>query len=58
MDINNLKVDYPKLKRYISATTAKELSMLVEPCYYPKTKRFLYELINILNVTEKDFKNF
>jgi len=47
-----------QLKRYITTNAARELSALSEPCYYPKTKRFYYELLNILKVTDKDVKAF
>jgi len=31
---------------------------LSAPCYYPKTKRFFYEILNRLKLTEKEFKDF
>ncbi len=56
--LTKLNPDYTKLKRYVINSTARELSNLSAPCYYPKTKRTYYELINILKVTDKDFKAF
>lgn len=50
--------DLLKLSRFITLSAAKELSALSEPCYYPKTKRFYFEIINILHITDRDFKDF
>ena len=54
------KIDpnYNKLKQFITKSAARELSALSEPCYYPKTKRFYYELLNILKIKDKDMKEF
>lgn len=46
------------LKRYIVSKAATELSALSEPCYYPKTKKFFFELLNILKLTPQEFKAF
>lgn len=50
--------DKNKLKRFITTSAARELSALSEPCYYPKTKRFYFELLSILKVKDKDVKDF
>lgn len=50
--------DKNKLKRFITTSAARELSALSEPCYYPKTKRFYFELLNILKIKDKDVKDF
>lgn len=47
-----------KVKQYITRNAAKELSDLSEPCYYPKTKRIYFEILNALGINDKDFKNF
>lgn len=46
------------LKRFITTNTTRELSALSQPCYYPKTKRFYFELLNILKIKDKDMKEF
>ena len=46
------------LKRYIISTTARELSALSKPCYYPKTKKFFFEVLRLLNLTKKEFQAF
>ncbi len=56
--LNKIKPDIPKLKRFINSSAARELSALSAPCYYPKTKRFYFEILNILRITDKDFKAF
>ena len=56
--IGKINPDLPKLKRFINLSAAKELSALSEPCYYPKTKKFYYEILNILQIKDKDFKDF
>ena len=50
--------NYGQLKRYITSIAARELSALSEPCYYPKTKRFYFELLNILKIDNKDMREF
>lgn len=52
------KPDKNKLKRFITTSAARELSAISEPCYYPKTKKFYFDLLNILNVSDKDVKEF
>jgi hypothetical protein len=47
-----------QLKRFITSNAARELSALSEPCYYPKTKRFYFELLNIMKIKDKDIKEF
>jgi len=49
--------DVNKLKRFIITNAARELSALSEPCYYPKTKRFYFELLDILKVKDRDVKD-
>jgi hypothetical protein len=56
--LNKIKLDIPRLKRFISTSAARELSALSSPCYYPKTKKFYFELLNILRIKDKDFKEF
>lgn len=46
------------LKRFIVSKAAKELSELSQPCYYPKTKKIYFEILNLLKITPKDFKEF
>jgi len=60
MEILHDKVNpnYNQLKRFITTNAARELSALSEPCYYPKTKRFYFELLNILKIKDKDMKEF
>jgi len=47
-----------KLQQYIIRVVAKELMSLTEPCYYPKTKRFYFELLRLLGTTDKEFKAY
>lgn len=56
--LNKIKPDLPKLRRFITTNAARELSALSTPCYYPKTKRFYFEILNILRLKDKDFKDF
>ena len=56
--LKKIKPDLPKLKKFITNSTAKELSALSEPCYYPKTKKFYFDILNLLGITDKDFKKF
>ena len=56
--LSKAKVNLPQLRRAIEKLAAKELSALSEPCYYPKTKRFYFELLNIMGLKDKDFKEF
>ena len=60
MEILHDKVNpnYNQLKRFITTNAARELSALSEPCYYPKTKRFYFELLNIWKIKDKDMKEF
>lgn len=59
MDIlKQAKINVPQLRNYIKKKAANELSKLSRPCYYPKTKLFYYELLNMLNLNDKDFKEF
>ena len=53
-----MKPNYPALKRYITRIAAKEFSALVEPCYFPKTKIFTYEVLALLGLKNKDIKEF
>ena len=56
--LNKIKPNLPKLKQFITSSAAKELSALSAPCYYPKTKRFYFEVLSLLGITDKDFKAF
>lgn len=60
MDIilNKANINVSRLKSYITRLAAKELSYLTQPCYYPKTKMFYFELLNILGLKDKDVKEF
>ena len=60
MDIilSKAKVNLPQLRKAIEKLAARELSALSEPCYYPKTKRFYYELLSLMGLKDKDFKAF
>jgi hypothetical protein len=60
MDIilSKAKVNLPQLRRAIERLAAKDLSALSEPCYYPRTKKFYFELLNLMNLKDKDFKEF
>jgi len=53
-----ITIDLAPLKRYIVGKAAMELSSLSTPCYYPKTKKFPYDILHLLKITEKDFKEF
>ena len=47
-----------QLKKFITRSAARELSALSEPCYYPKTKKLYFELMNILKIKNTDVKEF
>jgi hypothetical protein len=53
LDSNDLQ-----LKKYITTSAARELSAISEPCYYPKTKRFYFDLLHILKIKDKDVKEY
>jgi len=56
--LSKIKPNLPGLKRFIIGKAAQELSALSAPCYYPKTKKFYYEVLNLLRIKDKDFKEF
>jgi len=56
--LNKVTSNLNPLKRFIVGKAAAELSALSKPCYYPKTKKFPYEILHLLKVSEKDFKAF
>lgn len=56
--LNKLNINLPKLKRFINKSTAYELSQLSTPCYYPKTKKLYYELLALVGIKDKEFKEF
>ena len=58
MSLLDYKVNLAATKRYIQHVTANELASLSKPCYYPKTKRFFFELLNTLKLSDSDFKKF
>ena len=60
MEILHAKINpnKAKLKKFITTSAARELSQISTPCYYPKTKRFYFELLNILKIKDKDMKEF
>jgi hypothetical protein len=39
-------------------SAARELSSLSEPCYYPKTKKIYFELLNLMKLTDKEVKDY
>ena len=56
--LKNTNKNLSRLKQYITRNAARELSALSEPCYYPKTKRVYFELLNASGLNDKDFKKF
>jgi len=56
--LSKAKVDKNKLRYYINRITAEELTRLSEPCYYPPWKGYYFELLHLIGLTEKDFKEF
>jgi len=58
LSLLDYKVNLAATKRYIQRVTAKELASLSKPCYYPKTKRFYFELLNTLKLSDSEFKKF
>lgn len=56
--LKNITTDLLPLRRYIVGKAAAELSALSTPCYYPKTKKFPYEILHLLKLNEKEFKAF
>ena len=58
MSLLTYKVNLTATKRYIQTVTAKELASLSTPCYYPKTKRPYFELLNKLKLSNNEFKKF
>jgi len=60
MDILQSKIptDLTSLKRFINHSAAQELDALTEACYYPRTKKFYFELLNLLKIKEIDIKEY
>lgn len=56
--LKKITINLPTLKRYIVNIAAKELSELSTPCYFARTKKFPFEILHILKITDKDFKEF
>jgi len=60
MDIllNQVTPNLKRLEAFMTSNAARELSQLASPCYYPKTKKFYFELLKILNIKDNDVKEF
>ena len=56
--LKKINPDFNQLKRFVINSTARELSALSEPCYYPKTKKIYFEFLNLLKISDADFKKF
>lgn len=56
--LQTINPDKNALKKYIISSAARELSALSEPCYYPKTKKFYFELLHLLKIKDKDVKDY
>jgi len=51
-------INLPKIRRFIHRVTAKEMSALSEPCYYPKLKKYYIEMLHLCKLGEKDISDF
>ncbi len=51
-------INIPRLKKAVHRITAKELSGLTEPCYYPSLKKYYFEFLHLCGMKEKDIKEF
>lgn len=56
--LQKAKMNDAALKRLITQTVARNLSALVEPCYYPEVKKHFYDFLKLTGLTEKDIKEF
>lgn len=56
--LKKAKINDVALKRLIVQTVARNLSALVEPCYYPEVKKHFYDILKLTGLTEKDIKEF
>jgi hypothetical protein len=56
--LKKAKIDIPRLHRYFKMLAAFELSKLSEPCYYPPLKKPYHEILHMLQITDKDVKDF
>ena len=56
--LEKAKVDLRGLRREIEKLAAFEVTNLSEPCYYPKTKKFYFILLNSLKLKDADVKEF
>ena len=56
--LQSIKPNDQNLTRYIVRQAAQELSNLSEPCYYSKTKKFYFDIINHLGISNEEFKRF
>lgn len=52
------KINDAQLKRYITQVVAKNLSALVEPCYFPQVKKHFYDFLKLTGLTENDIRDF
>ena len=56
--LSKAKVNLQELRREIEKLAASEITQLSEPCYYPRTKKFYFILLNSLKLKDKDVKEF
>jgi len=52
------KINHIKLKKFIMKVTANELMAISEPCYFPKLKKYYFDLLNLTGLKEKDVKEY
>jgi len=56
--LSKAKVNLKDLQRELEKLAAYEITQLSEPCYYPKTKKFYFILLNSLKLKDNDVKEF
>lgn len=56
--ISKIKMNDSQVKSYIARAVAKNLSGLVEPCFYPALKKDFHNILKMTNLTENDLKEF
>jgi hypothetical protein len=56
--LKKMSFNKDKAKSYIVRQAAREFSALTEPCYFPKTKKTYFEILDLIKIPDKEFRMF
>lgn len=56
--LQKANINKSRLSHFIMNSAARELSALSEPCYYPKTKKIYFELLNLMRLKDNEVKDY